>query len=356
MNIDGLWHMDPVWVGPRMPGESPDTDRVRELTGSVPTSRNAPDVLRWAREIGRGVPLPGAGATALRWSVLATVAARDLVAARMLEPHLDALAILAEAGVETNALFGEDSTWAVWAAEGPGMRLRASRNGEHWSLEGVKPWCSLAGEVSRGLVTAWVDERTRQLFAVDAQHPGFSADASDWRPLGLAEVSTATVTMRDVAAQPVRDPGWYLTRPGFAWGGIGVAAIWFGGAVAVANRMAQESSRREPDDIALFHLGEIDAKLTAARAVLAQAAEDIDSGRASGANSALLAARVRHVVAGVAEEVLMRAGHGLGPGPLSRESEHTQRVADLSLYLRQHHAERDAVALGRLLRAQHGTG
>ena len=58
---------------------------------------------------------------------------------------------------------------------------------------------------------------------------------------------------------------------------------------------------------------------------------------------------MRHVVVGVAEDVLARAAHALGPGPLSQEPEHAHRVADLALYLRQHHAERDSVALGRML-------
>lgn len=218
-----------------------------------------------------------------RWEVLATVAARDLVAARVLEPHLDAVAILGEAGGEFDPVDANTGTWGVWAAEGPGVRLRASQRDGGWVLDGVKPWCSLAGEVTGGLVTAWVDEGRRGLFAVDTRHPGFSADARDWMPIGLAEVSTATVTMHGVTARPVGGPGWYLSRPGFGWGGIGVAAIWFGGAVAVARRLAQEAARREPDDIALLHLGEVDAHLTAARAVLAHAAAEVDAGRAEGA-------------------------------------------------------------------------
>lgn len=327
----------------------PDADLVHQIGVTVPATRRTREVLSWAEEIGRHVPLPGGGETAARWEVLATVAGCDLVAARSLEPHLDALAILAEAGPGPDGWLGDGGTWGVWAAEGPGVRLWASRRAGHWVLDGVKPWCSLASEVTGGLVTAWVDEEHRALFAVDTRHPGFSADDADWGPAGLAEVSTATVTMRDVPARPVGDPGWYLTRPGFAWGGIGVAAIWFGGAVAVARRLGWEALRREPDDIALLHLGEVDAHLTAARTMLAHAAQEVDGGRTTGATSALLAARVRHVVAGAAEEVLVRTAHGLGPGPLSREPDHAQRVADLSLYLRQHHAERDAVALGRML-------
>lgn len=346
--MDGLWNDDVVRLAT---GDDPASgpDSLQRALTSMPATRQTQPLLTWARELGRHTPDPGSGGTRRRWEVLASVAARDLVAARVLEPHLDAVAILHEADGVDGSTDTDDGTWGVWAAEGPGVRLQASQHGAGWLLDGVKPWCSLAGEVTAGLVTAWVDERRRALFAVDTRDPGFSVDDSRWSPLGLAEIATATVTMRGVAARPVGGPEWYLTRPGFAWGGIGVAAVWFGAAVALARRLLLETSRRAPDDIALLHLGEVDARLTAARVLLAHAADEVDAGRAEGAAGAHLAARVRHVVAGAAEEVLMRTAHGLGPGPLSREPEHAQRVADLSLYLRQHHAERDAVALGRML-------
>ncbi len=146
-------------------------------------------------------------------------------------------------------------------------------------------------------------------------------------------------------------PGWYLTRDGFAWGGIGVAAVWYGGAVAVARRLHAQLGAREPDQVALMHLGVVDAALAGARAVLDEAARLVDAGTSTGDQAALLAARVRHVVSSAAETVLTEVGHALGPGPLSQEADHASRVADLTLYLRQHHAARDAAASGRLVAA-----
>lgn len=96
-------------------------------------------------------------------------------------------------------------------------------------------------------------------------------------------------------------------------------------------------------------LGEADLSLQAAASVLASAASDIDDGRAGGGNGAVLAQRVRGVVASTVEKVLEAAAHGLGPGPLTSEEEHARRVADLQVYVRQHHAERDAAALGEML-------
>jgi hypothetical protein len=53
------------------------------------------------------------------------------------------------------------------------------------------------------------------------------------------------------------------------------------------------------------------------------------------------------VVERAATEVADRTGRALGAGPLATDVEHGRRVADLALYLRQSHAERDLEELGR---------
>ena len=306
-------------------------------------------MLRWAISCGEGVPRPAGGATGDRWDLLATVAAQDLTVARVLEPHLDALAILAEAGQEPEP----GSSWGVWAAEGGGERLLArGDDSTGWVLEGRKPWCSLAGEVSHGLVTAWVGDR-RRLFAIALDDDGVTVEVGTWAPAGLAAVVTGPVAMRSVAARPVGTTGWYFERDGFWWGGVGVAAVWYGGAVGLARRLAAQMTAREPDQLALMHLGEVDAALSAARATLGQAASQVDGGQVVGRQAMLLGARVRHVVASAVEAVSRQVAHALGPAPLSQEPEHASRVADLALYVRQHHAERDAANLGRILYESH---
>ncbi|WP_196780841.1 acyl-CoA dehydrogenase family protein [Nocardioides sambongensis] len=227
------------------------------------------------------------------------------------------------------------------------MRLSARAADRGWRLDGVKPWCSLADRLSHALVTAWVDEDRRGLFLVDLRAPGVDTSADAWHAVGLPDLVSARVTFADVAAVPVGDPGWYLQRDGFAWGGIGVAAVWYGGAVGLAGRLAAASRRREPDQVALVHLGAVDTALHAARTALEAAAAAIDAGDAGGSAGSLLAARTRQIVADAAETTLRHVDHALGPGPLAGEAEHAARVADLHLYLRQHHAERDLAALGR---------
>ncbi len=318
------------------------------LTDRMEAARSSMDrALDLAAELGALVPLPGSGRTGVIWQLLSTIAAEDLTVARVVEPHLDALAILDQAGAIPTP--EPDAVWGVFAAESPGVALTAGRALDGtWTLSGTKPWCSLADRLHRAIVTAHVGEGRRRAFAVDLRAQGVRPEpAAAWVSRGLPSVTSCSVHFDAVSATPVGDDDWYLTRDGFAWGGIGVAACWYGGALGIARTLLAASGRRTPDQIALLHLGRVDTALHDARTVLADAAVTLDAGKASGEDGALLAARVRGTVFRCAELVLDAAAHGLGPAPLAFDARHAARVADLHVYLRQHHAERDDAALGR---------
>lgn len=304
--------------------------------------------LEFAHRYGASLPLPGQGHTAHRWTLLAAAAAADLTAARVLEAHSDALAILHEAGRAV-----PEGTWGVFAAEDPGVRL-AERDGR---LNGTKPWCSLGDRLDHALVTAFVGdpaEGRRGLFAVDLRGSGVRADPPDtWVSRGLAAVTSAALHFEDTPAEPVGEAEWYLRRPGFAWGGMGVAACWYGGALGLVERLHERAATRG-GELDLLHLGAADIRVHSAGATLRQAAAAIDAGHAAGSRGELLALRVRSVVADAAEEVLRQVAHALGPAPLAFDERHARRVADLEIYLRQHHAERDVAAAGRSALAEPG--
>ncbi len=312
--------------------------------------------LQLARRWGAELPEPGAGATRQLWQALAAMAAVDLSVTRVLEPHLDALAILAQARrhghpVPDTKAAPTPPTWGVFAAEGPGMRVEAAAQPDgRWLLTGRKPWCSLAARLDRALITAWRDGEPG-LFAIDLHADGVSHPEQGWVARGLTGVVSGPLDLHGVSASAVGPPGWYGARAGFAWGGMGVAACWWGGAAGIVRRMARQAASREADQVGQLHLGAVDASLHAAGATLALAADAVDRGTADGAGGAALALRVRRTVRVVAEGVLERAGHAMGPGPLVSETDHAARVADLQLYLRQEHAERDEAALGRVLLA-----
>ncbi|GGL76915.1 acyl-CoA dehydrogenase [Microlunatus endophyticus] len=326
-------------------------DEPAEVTRAVVDG--GPSTVQEALEVGAGLvtlePYVGKGRTADLWEALATLGARDLALARAIEPHLDAVTILDQAGQRSE----RTDRFGVFAAEGPGVRLAATPAGPRWQLDGTKPWCSLAGMLSHALITAWVDDDRRQLFRVDLRQPGVEVEAGAWSALGLREIPSGPVRFDDVMADPVGDPGWYLQRPGFAWGGISVAACWFGGAVGIGRRLLEAARRRSADDqLLMMHLGAVDARLAEARCMLADAAARIDaaSPTAQGDAGDLLAQRVRSTVARSCEAVIRHVGHALGPGPLANDAEHAKQVADLELYVRQHHAERDDASQGRRVR------
>ncbi|MCW2689992.1 MAG: acyl-CoA dehydrogenase [Mycobacterium sp.] len=292
------------------------------------------------------LPLPGSGGTARRWSRLAQLTQADVVAGRLAEAHADAVAILAELGGPAPQ-YGQ--LWAVWAAESSDAVLRARTDGDAISLEGTKVWCSGAGLCSHALVTARLDSGERALFAVELAQPSVRPLPSTWRNPGMQDSDTRSVQFSDATATTVERPGDYLDRPGFWHGAIGVAACWLGGARAVAAPLYRAAASAKADEHALAHLGAVDAAITAAEALLMSAACQVDADpHDRKGNAELIARRTRAVVENAVEEAITRTGRALGPGPLCLDAQHARRVADLTIYVRQSHAERDLAALGRL--------
>lgn len=293
------------------------------------------------------LPLPASGRTRERWQRLALLAEEDIVAARIAEAHADAVAILDELGGKPP---DPGQLWGVWAAESSDAVLRATDvGGGAYTLSGTKVWCSGAGFCTHALVTARLDDRRRGLFAVTLIDPAVKALPSTWWNAGMAGSDTRSVQFTNAHAVVVGDPGQYLDRPGFWHGAIGVAACWLGGARKVAEPLYRCAGGESADAYSLAHLGAVDAALAAGDAMMEAAATQVDSDPFDRAGTAqLLARRIRATVEHAADEAITRTGRALGPGPLCQDGRHAQRVADLSIYIRQSHAERDLAELGRL--------
>lgn len=297
------------------------------------------------------LPLPGHGHTLQRWRALAKVAAHSLSLAKLYEGHTDALAILSELQAD---LATEGLRWAVWCAEPPGERVQATPTAPHAAahagmavqLSGHKPWCSGARAVDRALVSGWLADGRRCLIAVTMDQPGIRRDDSHWQAVGMAASASADVHFDGATGVLVGEPGQYLSRPGFHHGGAGVAACWHGAAARIASHLQQAVGQGE-DPHRQAHLGALDVALAGAAGLLRDAAARID---ATPSDPCLLAvSRARLAVEAAAEEVLRRVPRAIGPGPLCKNRGLAQLMADLPVFIRQSHAERDQAALGRLL-------
>jgi alkylation response protein AidB-like acyl-CoA dehydrogenase len=289
------------------------------------------------------LPSPGSGATLRRWQALAAVAGSDLSLLKLYESHTDALAILAELEGETRP-----GTWAVWAAETPGGAVKIiGREAGVVRIRGSKAWCSGAALVEHALVTAWDEEDRPQLIAVSLDQPTVTIGDGDWNAVGMAATRSARVDFDGTAAHCVGAPQGYLQRPGFWHGGAGIAACWYGAASRLASYLRQG---RTDDPHAMAHLGAVDAALAGAAGALRECASWIDDN--PDADPELPARRVRAQVEGAVEAVQWHVGHALGATPFCRDRRFARMAADLPVFLRQSHGERDLAHLGLHLAQQ----
>lgn len=300
------------------------------------------------------LPLPAHGDTRGRWRALATVAACDLALVKLYEGHTDALAILAE--LESDAIV-RGARWGVWAAEPPDARLVATRVATTGALrvDGKKAWCSGAQAVTHALATAWLDDGPI-LVAVALDAPGVTIDPDGWRAVGMAASATCDVRFDGVRAAMVGGPQAYLRRPGFWHGGAGIAACWYGAAAMLRDTLTGALARRShahADPHALAHLGAADVALAGAACVLRETATWIDAH--PHADAQLPALRARLAVEQAATATLSHVARALGPAPFCRDRRFARLMADLPVFLRQSHAERDLAALGEATLSEGGT-
>ncbi|MEO9221876.1 MAG: acyl-CoA dehydrogenase [Mycobacteriaceae bacterium] len=292
---------------------------------------------------------PGGGATWQRWRALADLGATDLAVAKLVEPHHDATSILKDLAAPAPR---DASLWAVWAAEPPFAKVTGWRDGAGWRLRGTKAFCSGAMIVTDALISADAADGPR-LFAVDvaaARGETLAVDEPTWAGAGMRGADTRTVHLADVAAREVGEPGAYVNRPGFWHGAMGIAACWLGGAHAASEPLRKAGRRGRLDPHGLAHLGVVTASTEASWSLLERTAHSVDADPDDTKHRAKRDALVlRTTVVGTVETVIRAVGRALGPGPLAFDGDHAQRIADLQVFIRQDHAERDLAELGALI-------
>lgn len=295
------------------------------------------------------LPAPSSGHTLARWQALAAVAAINLPLVKLFEGHTDALAIQSEL---QSAEPARGTLWGTWCAEPPDARLEvtvdpAVEGMVH--LSGTKAWCSGAAAVTHAVVSCWNEAGEPCLASVSLAQPGVQVSNQGWQAVGMAATGSVRVRFDHAAAQLLGAQGDYIRRPGFWQGGAGIAACWYGGALGIA-RKARELLHGSADPHRLAHLGTIDTALARSGAVLRETAAWIDANPAANAQQAAMRARL--IVEDSCDTVMRCAGRALGAGPLCQDAAFARAMADLPVFMRQSHAERDLAALGALVLAQ----
>ena len=287
------------------------------------------------------LPLPGSGQTLARWRTLAAVGGQDLTLAKFFEGHTDALAILAELGAPS---FPADGIWATWAAEPPDARVTVAGSAGHLvSLQGTKAWCSGASVATHAVLTGWDTQGRQQLFAVELDQPSITHHTDAWQAVGMASTNSAYLHFNGTLAHPLGEPGDYVGRPGFWHGGAGVAACWLGAAQWLGNYL-REHMKKCGDPHRQAHLGEVYVALEGAAATMRALAKQIDANPAHSWRVAVMHARLQ--VEAACDTVIRHVGRGLGATPFCTDCHFARLMADLPVFMRQSHAERDLASLG----------
>jgi alkylation response protein AidB-like acyl-CoA dehydrogenase len=304
------------------------------------------ELREFAAERGARLPKPGSGSTPARFAALANWATRDLSLARLVEGHVDALAILEEAGCEPDS----GATYGVWAARQTAGGTTARLTTDGWHLSGEKPFCSGSTRIDRALVTAECDDGYR-LFDVRVAENVTAVHAGSWPAVGMADSLSETLDFGGPsvpASRAIGPPGFYLERPGFWFGATGVAACWYGGARGLVQEVLR-SLGSQPSEPVLAEIGHAVAHIDLMRRAIDSAGREIDDDPRDCAGDAERRALViRHAVHHAAQQVLVHTAAAGGARSFSLDAEQARRVADLYVYLAQYHGPQDANLLGHI--------
>ena len=307
-----------------------------------PVERPGARLVSMLRDGELSLPHPGDGDTIGRWATLTNWGRWDLPLARLAEGHVDAVAILRELGGRPRP----DARYGVWAARPGGVGACLVGAAGTRRLTGTVRFCSGSRDLDRALVVATEGTgRPTLLVDVALERSKVRVDHHSWAALGMRASETFDVTFDDL---PVADedvvgpPGCYLDRPGFWWGGGGVAAVWLGGAAGVLDDVLDVLGG--VDEHRLAHIGALHTELQAVDALLVRTAEAIDADPSHGHRTAVWTARA--AAERVCRSVMDRAPVAAGVTGLVDSPTLSARLADLQIYVRQHHGERDLATLG----------
>lgn len=260
----------------------------------------------------------------------------DIPLSRLVEGHVDALRILAEAGAvaRPGALYG------VWASRSGGTGLSGwPQEGSCWRVRGRLLFASGAGILDRALVTVWPGPDTHVLLDTDVADWPF--DTTDWRTRAMERTRSHQVQLdRNITAHRVGEDDFYLGRPGFFPGGIGVAAVWAGGAARVLDLLGAVGTANPAKQL---RWGHVRTDLATAVAMIRQAGLGLQDGPDQVQAAATLC---RAGVGAATRRILEQVRAIAGAAGLAYDEQLSRAVDDLTMYIAQQSQDGDAAYLG----------
>lgn len=271
----------------------------------------------------------------------------DVPLSRLGEGHVDALRILDQADRKPE----HDALYGVWASRSQQTGVHATWADGWLVLNGTIRFASGAGVLDRALIPVWPN--ADQHLLLDLPVARLPIDAGQWMTAAMEVSRSHTITVRELKVEPELQVGasnFYLSRPGFFPGGVGVAACWAGGAARIAD--LTRGRLRDPADPVRRRLGRMRIHLTAAASAVRFAAERLERvlavPDADLVEIQAISTETRAVVADAVHGVLSEAQRIAGPAGLAYDEDLTRAVHDLQLYVLQQNADADELFLGGL--------
>ncbi|GAA2106931.1 acyl-CoA dehydrogenase family protein [Microlunatus panaciterrae] len=267
----------------------------------------------------------------------------DLCLARLVEGHADGIRILQQADHPA-----QRGIYGVWASKSAGTGTQGTKINEGWRVKGELRFASGVDLIDRALVPMLVrsdPDRDSQLL-VDIPADAVSADRTSWRTpaMDASRSFTVQVDLQVADRDTVGTAGFYLDRPGFAVGGLCVAAVWAGGARQLVDVVTTGLRAFSPTSHQLRRIGLMEQAAWQARTAVESALGRLPALDTAAAGRVIAMART--AVVSACETVLDEAPRVVGPGGLSSSPRLSRTLSDLAIYIRQQHVDAELVRLG----------
>ncbi|MGO3930613.1 acyl-CoA dehydrogenase family protein [Rhodopseudomonas pseudopalustris] len=275
-------------------------------------------------------------------TVLRLLGAADLSIARLIEGHINAIALVCRYGTKAQQAslasdVGDGALAAVWGAD-DAAGLKIVTDGSRAELVGRKILASGAGFVTRPIVTAKAGED--QLMCLLRLAPDHPVDLSGWTAQGMRSTATGAVDLTGIpigSDEIVGSAGDFMRQPWFSGGAWRFCAAHLGATERLVELFRDHliSRGRAEDPYQLQRVAGCVAAARTARFWVEEAARRFGGGHCNPDATVAFANMTRMVTERSALDVMETVQRGAGLLAFNRPDPIERICRDLSTYLRQ---------------------